>query len=431
MVSKDVRCAVYFRRLPAAVPVIRDGRPVTSLATGARMGAPLFVVGLGTVSVDVASPIEAGSSGAVTATVTSGSAAVNGVSVALAATGGAVLGSASGTTNASGQVTTTVTTDVRTRPGSPLSVSAASGSSTARNTYIVLGANVLGWGSGDLGVNAIGTSADALTPTQAVPVFPAPVVQVAQGGDRFTLFRLMNGEVWGVGNNSQGALADGTRNSRATPQRIPGLSGVVDIAAGYQTGYAVLQDGTVRSWGTNYESALGDGTTYAQKEFSLSVVTVSGVSNAMKVAGGSWFGLALLKDGTVRGWGQMGDGSTLSGNRYTPAAVTGISSAVSIVAASQTGYALLSDKTVVAWGDGENGELGNGASVATASPVAVQGLSNVRSIGSSYALRSDGTVWVWGANDKGQIGNGFSGSPTNVPHPGEPSRRTGCHGHRW
>lgn len=385
---------------------------------------------------------------------------------------GATFSASDGVTNGAGQYTTNFNLNKPwAKPGGTINVTAVSGVSNAAQSFAVLGANVLGWGSGTFGVTGLGSVSNTSSPSQLMQVFPSPVVQVAQGGDYFSLFRLADGTVWGVGRNSQGQLADGTTNDVYwPPQRLPGLSNVVDIAAGYQTGYAVLQDGTVRSWGVNANSALGDGSTYSAKSFSTSVVTVQGVSGAVKVAGGSWFGLALLSNGTVAGWGrngfgqlgdttngdratattasgvsnvtdiaatsvagyalrsdgtimawggnwkgQQGDGSTTSGNRYTPAAVSGISTATSIAAAGEAGYALLADKTVVAWGNGENGELGNGASAASPTPVAVQGLTDVVQIGAGYALTDSGAVYAWGPNDSGQLGDGNGGSGSNVP----------------
>ncbi|MDQ1122837.1 Ig-like domain-containing protein [Microbacterium trichothecenolyticum] len=385
---------------------------------------------------------------------------------------GSSFDAADGVTNGAGQYTANFNLNKPwATPGSTVSVSAVSANANATQSFAVLGANLIAWGSGVFGMSGLGTGDNTPTPSQVMKVFPSPVVQVAQGGNNFTLFRLDNGDVWGVGRNSQGQLADGTTTDRYwPPQRIPNLSNVVDIAAGYQTGYAALADGTVRSWGVNAFSALGNGNDYNTQSFSTSVVTVQGASGVVKVAGGSWFGLALRSDGTVIGWGrngfgqlgdttstertsavqvvgvsgvtqiaatsvagyalrtdgtimawggnwkgQMGDGSTQSGNRYTAAPVVNISNAVKIAAAGQTGYALMADKTVMAWGDGENGELGNGASAASATPVAVQGLSNVAEVAAGFALKNDGTVWTWGVNDHGQIGNGYTGNPSNVP----------------
>ncbi|MCW2163983.1 Alpha-tubulin suppressor [Microbacterium hydrothermale] len=385
---------------------------------------------------------------------------------------GSSFDAADGVTNGAGQYTANFNLNKPwAKPGGTISVTAVSGSGNTSQSFAVLGANVLGWGSGTFGVTGLGNVNNTSTPSQLMQVFPSPVVQISQGGDYFTLFRLADGTVWGVGRNGQGQLADGTTNDVYwPPQRVPGLSNVVDVAAGYQTAYAVLQDGSVRSWGVNAYSALGDGTTYSAKGYSTSVVTVQGVSGAVKVAGGSWFGLALLSNGTVAGWGrngfgqlgdttngdratattasgvsnvtdiaatsvagyalrsdgtimawggnwkgQQGDGSTTSGNRYTPAAVSGISTATSIAASGEAGYALLADKTVVAWGNGENGELGNGASAASPTPVAVQGLTDAVQIGAGYALTESGAVYAWGPNDSGQLGDGNNGSGSNVP----------------
>ncbi|WP_167494254.1 RCC1 domain-containing protein [Microbacterium hydrothermale] len=87
-------------------------------------------------------------------------------------------------------------------------------SANATQTFVVLGSNLLSWGSGTSGVTGHGDVNNSPTPSQVMRVFPSPVVQVAQGGGYFTLFRLQDGSVWGVGRNSQGQLADGTTKVR-------------------------------------------------------------------------------------------------------------------------------------------------------------------------------------------------------------------------
>src|SRR5688572_9331559 len=86
-----------------------------------------------------------------------------------------------------------------------------------------------------------------------------------------------------------------------------------------------------------------------------------------------------------------------------------------VVAASvSAGYglsvALAADGTVRTWGDDSWGGLGLGRSLATVSPAAVAGLTNVAAVTAganfSAALKSDGTVWTWGSNENGQLGDG-------------------------
>jgi alpha-tubulin suppressor-like RCC1 family protein len=70
---------------------------------------------------------------------------------------------------------------------------------------------------------------------------------------------------------------------------------------------------------------------------------------------------------------------------------------------------------VVAWGENEVGQLGDGNTIETDTPVAVRGLSEATtlSIGRKFglALLSDGTVMSWGENTWGQLGDGTDTGP--------------------
>ena len=88
--------------------------------------------------------------------------------------------------------------------------------------------------------------------------------------------------------------------------------------------------------------------------------------------------------------------------------------------------ALRSDGIVWTWGNNDYGQLGDMTTVQKTSPVQVKvtsttELSNVVAVAAgtyhTVALRSDGIVWTWGKNDGGQLGNGNttnSDTPVNV-----------------
>lgn len=120
--------------------------------------------------------------------------------------------------------------------------------------------------------------------------------------------------------------------------------------------------------------------------------------------------------------GHLGDGSARGNhNRTTPVPLPALGGVVQIVQTDGTGLALLDDSDVMAWGEGSEGQLGNGGTTSSASPIPVPGLTGVTSVASGeaqLALRSDGTVTAWGANKYGAVGDGTT-TDKHVPVPVE------------
>ena len=118
-----------------------------------------------------------------------------------------------------------------------------------------------------------------------------------------------DGTVWVWGWKGNGEFGDGTTSeNNATlknPRPVPGLGGVVTIAAGYSHRLAVKGDGTVWAWGVNGEGQLGNGTFTTTSCGCIShPVQVSGLTDVTAVSGGSEHSLALKSDGTVWAWGR-------------------------------------------------------------------------------------------------------------------------------
>lgn len=178
--------------------------------------------------------------------------------------------------------------------------------------------------------------------------------------------------------------------------------------------------GTAFGWGENDSGQVGNGAPGANVLTPTPVVGLP--ANVTQIAGGYDHAVALLSDGTVRAWGensygQLGDGSTT--DSPTPVTVSGLSGVVAVAVSADTSLALLANGTVVAWGANYYGQLGNGGNTGPDScegsacskiPVPVPGLASVVALAGGYeysvALLANGTVMTWGYDYYGELGRG-------------------------
>jgi Regulator of chromosome condensation (RCC1) repeat/PASTA domain len=256
-----------------------------------------------------------------------------------------------------------------------------------------------GWGTNDSGELGLGSFNEQTTPAQISGM--ANVQQVAQG-EVFGAALLADGTVDTWGYDNDGELGDGqiAPVHRLTPAPVPGLTGVVQIAAGYQHVLALKSDGTVWAWGYNFYRELGDGTQTDR----ATPFQIPGLTGIKQVSASYYDSMALGSDGSVWAWGhngfgELGDGTTT--NRTTPVKLPGLSAVAEISAGYEHGLAVKTDGTVWAWGNNAFGELGVGTTTNHAAPVQVPGLTGVTQVaaGRTHSLAIAGTsdsVWAWG-----------------------------------
>lgn len=181
---------------------------------------------------------------------------------------------------------------------------------------------VLAWGNNASGQLGDGTLTDQIVPGQVSGLGAGSGVTAIAAGASFSMALKSNGTVVTWGNNASGQLGDGSFIDRTQPVGVF-LAGIKGITAGGAFSLALTTTGTVRSWGNNASGQLGDGTAPTDH---ASPVTVFGLSGIVQISAGFSHGMARKSTNVLKAWGgnnsgQLGVGTTLQHN--TPVGVPG------------------------------------------------------------------------------------------------------------
>lgn len=253
---------------------------------------------------------------------------------------------------------------------------------------------------------------------------------------------------WGQGINGKlgylnavGTVGDNELPSAAGPVNLGAGRTAVQVGAGEGRSCALLDNATVRCFGSGGFGGLGYGNSedIGDNESPASVGPVNfGTGRTVKaISVGNEANCAILDNDTLKCWGQAGDGAVGYGNENnigdneTPAAVgpVDLSATDTVKAVSSNGAftcAILTDNTVKCWGLNDNGQVGLGIPATTAAtlsigddpgeepvnnpPVSLPGGQGATAIavGSKHAcvILTGGGVTCWGEGIQGKLGYG-------------------------
>lgn len=247
-----------------------------------------------------------------------------------------------------------------------------------------------GWGVDGNGQLCLPHSGPVLRPAQ----IPLSDVTLVTGAGNHALFDA-GGTVYACGAGDRGQLGDGSSAATSVPTRVVGLpSGPVQsLTSSWKGSGALMADGRYYDWGYNQVGQLGDGTT-SDSDVPVEV-PLPGAAVAVSQGGSgpnNGQTLALLADGSLWAWGngrwgQLGDGGTQSSS--TPVRVT-LPKGVSVASMSSGGYSCYALDTagqLLSWGRNQFGQLGlgrRGAFRATPRPTGVA-LTEVSSTATNVA----------------------------------------------
>eukprot|EP00949_MAST-11_sp_MAST-11-sp1_P003633 g3633.t1 len=267
-------------------------------------------------------------------------------------------------------------------------------------------------------------------PNQSIPrevtTLKGNISKVACGG-AFMAGLTPDGKVFTWGRAAGGALGHSNSNPGIPTQVAGELAGkvVVDIACGRMHAVAMTADGSVYTWGSGRDGALGHG----RRKDERAPRRVEGLKGVVAIGAGREHSIFLCKDSDDSGkstiftcgrddYGQLGLGRS---QRFVtqPSAVGGISGSVEQIAVGELHSAAIVDGKLYTWGKNKDGQLGLGSTMDQPIPTVVEGVDGTAvsvACGDGHTaitVRPNGVMegpgsqlWMMGRGRSGQLGRG-------------------------
>ena len=306
--------------------------------------------------------------------------------------------------------------------GSLLPSAAASGLSFASlsvGDFFVCGITGQGdaycWGQNAAG--NLGYGGQFVTMTTPVRVLGGFSFVAISAGYSHTCGIASSGAAYCWGSNDYGQLGNATTTSSLVPVQVSATVAFKSISVGGSHTCGVTTSGSAYCWGANSNGQLGVGST---SNYALPVA-VSGDHTFASISAGAAHTCALTPSGEAYCWGQAGAGELGNGSTADSPSPTPVSGNLTFRSVSAGYYYTCGLNPIGAaycWGMNLSGQLGNGSTASSPTPAPVSGDLTFRTLvaGSSdhtCGTTTQGTAYCWGANGAGQLGNGSTTSSSS------------------
>ena len=306
-------------------------------------------------------------------------------------------------------------------PGKVKLIKCAGNSLTGSACYVITEDGALYvWGKNSYGQLGVGNEVNKNTPIK-VTAINGKVMELIISNSFSVYAILEDGSLYAWGNNSDGQLGVGDEENRNTPTKVNLPSKIKELIITGSSVYALMEDSSLYSWGYNLDGQLGVGDEVNKN--TPTKVNLPGKIKELITTGSSVYVsvYALMEDSSLYSWGsnesgQLGVGDEV--NKNTPTKVNLPSKIKELITTGSSVYALMEDSSLYSWGYNSYGQLGVGDKIDKNTPTIVNLPGKIKKLitssSASYAILEDGSLYAWGYNYYGELGVG-SNEDKNTP----------------
>ena len=223
------------------------------------------------------------------------------------------------------------------------------------------------------------------------------------------------GKVYSWGDNEVGQCGLGFAGEPiTTPQRILGLTKIVQVSCGYKFSAAVDEQGELYVWGSDraveFVDTSWDGGLDRNSEDITTPERVKGIPKVKQIACGGFHMLILTTDYKIYAWGDNSEGQLGVGNwtsQRSPVNIFLPFIPAFVACGGWFSAAISTEGELFMWGNNGHGQLGLGHTESSSTPVLLPNFNcKFIAVGASHclALTNKNELWAWGCNTWGQVG---------------------------